>query len=327
MNKLVTALVAALLVVSVVAGKLWLDLRDMGTQNKELQAQVTELKSSRLAATMMPRLPMPAPDATSAPVVAGQPNAPVAPGRPVNREAAQRAGGAMRDMVQQTLASPEGQQMVQGILRAMLPQQYPDLGKALNLTPAEEQKLYDLLARQQADAAQGTIGQMAGGRGDPAAMQEMQRKNQERQKANDAELAAMLGSKYPQYQEYQGTLATRQQVNRLQTSLGTGSNALSDAQSKSLISALAAEQARIDQATRNSATSGNQQTAEERQQRATENNNRLISVASSQLNPQQLESYKRQLEQEQNVGRLLGGRQRLQGNGGGMGGIPPVAPR
>ncbi len=60
----------------------------------------------------------------------------------------------------------------------------------------------------------------------------------------------MLGSKVPQWQEYQRTLPFRRQVNQLQATLGD-ENALSASQSKALMTALDAERTRIQEDSRN----------------------------------------------------------------------------
>jgi hypothetical protein len=138
-------------------------------------------------------------------------------------------------------------------------------------------------------------------------MQEMQRRTTAMQQANEAELAATLGNKYPKWEEYQSSLQVRQQVSQLKNSLGTSGSTLSDAQSQQLITALAAEQKRINQETRNNPMSGrNQQEILEQQlERTVDSNRRLVDVASGYLNPQQLESYRRQLELQERLQRTI----------------------
>jgi hypothetical protein len=197
-------------------------------------------------------------------------------------------------------------------LRAMLPRQYPDLAKELGLTPAETEKFFDMLVKHQMSTT-GSALNLLGGNGsqDAAAMQDARRKVQEQQTANQAELATMLGDKLPKYQEYQRTLPMRQQVSQLQAALGTGNNALSDTQSKQLITALSAEQSRIQQDRRNAprqpqqAAANPQAAIEQQLQRAAEENRRMVDAARSSLNPQQLENYQQLLEQQQNMQRTL----------------------
>ncbi|MEO6081355.1 MAG: hypothetical protein ABIQ86_16540 [Steroidobacteraceae bacterium] len=303
MKKLVLALAATVVGISIVATQLWLELRREREQNTQLQARVTEMQTKQLATTLLPTppptaIPAPAPEVATA----GAVGAPAAPNAPPRRDRAAVVAG-----IREVLSSPEVRDMARSTVRAMLPQRFPDLAKELNLTPAEAEKFFDLLAGQQLDGTGGAIAVLADGTPDRA---EMQRRAQETQKANDAQIAAALGNKYSKWQDYQASLPTRRQVTQLQSTLGASGNTLSDAQSKSLITALAAEQARIDEDARRlpSAAGANPQSAlEARQQRTEENNRRLLNVASTQLNSQQLDSYKKMLDQQTNVSRLLQG--------------------
>jgi hypothetical protein len=216
----------------------------------------------------------------------------------------------MTAMVREMIASPEGREMTRSQLRMVLPVQYPDLGKALGLSPEEVEKFYDLLASQQMDLAVDQIDLLGGGAPDPADFQEAQRRSQAKQQANEAELSAMLGNKYPQWQEYQSTLTVRQQVSQLQAALSPAGSSLNDAQRQQLITALAAEQKRITQENNSSpATPGRtqQEMMEQELQRLAETNRRLVDAASGHLNSQQLESYRRMLEQRERLQRTVMG--------------------
>ncbi len=70
-------------------------------------------------------------------------------------------------------------------------------------------KFYVLLGKQAADSVGDAMGLLGGGSG--AAAQEAGRKMVEKQLANDKAMAALLGGRYPQWEEYQGTMAARQQ--------------------------------------------------------------------------------------------------------------------
>lgn len=308
MNKSSVALSAAVLAIAIAAAYLWQELRTSREQIAALQTRVNELQNAQMLGRTAPSsVNAPAPSSASAASAAPGETAaaPTAPARPGENRA------AMADMVKQLINSPEARNMG----RMMLAQSLPDLGKELNLNPTEEEKLLDLIARQQADTAGEAIG-MLGQAQDPAARQQLQRQIEEKQKANQAEIASMLGSRYPQYQQYQDTLPTRNQVNQLKAQLGTGSNALSDAQSKSLITALAAEQKRINEQPRIAVAAGsNPQTfMAEQARRREDNNRRLADAAATQLNAQQLDTYKKMLEQR-NFGNLQGGARRQGGAG------------
>jgi len=199
--------------------------------------------------------------------------------------------------------------MLRSQLRMMLPVQYPDLGKALGLSPAELEKFYDLLVKQQLEQASGQLALLGGG-GNPSPdeIQEAQRTARAREQANAAEMSAMLGSKYPQWQEYQSTLTVRQQVSQLQASLGAAGSSLSDSQSQRLIKALAAEQTRITEESRSAPTTTartRQEMLEQELDRLSETNRRLVNVASAHLDSQQLDSYRKMLEQRERLKRTV----------------------
>jgi hypothetical protein len=310
MKTLVAALAAGLLAISIVAVNMWQQLHDMRTQTTQLRERVTQLQAAQLAAAMAPS----APAAVAAPAAAGITGAPpqaqaAAPAPAADRD--KSAGNALLEGISQMLATPEGREMMLGQARMLMPQMYPGLGKALALTPAEEERFFDMLARQQTDSSGDTLGALGGGTPDRATREEMQRKAMERQQANQAEVAAMLGGKVAQWQEYQATLPVRRQVGQLQSSLGTG-KALSEAQSGSLIAAINAEQTRIAQDRRNEprpAAGAPQNFAEAQLQRVTETNRRLLSAATPHLNAEQLASYKRMLDQEESLTRRMVQRQ------------------
>jgi len=298
MNKLVVILGVALVTVGVGLVYVLQQLGELRNQNGELQARVTALESAPnpLASLFTPRS-APAANAGDIPTS----DAPTTPGqaRPAARAA---AANALLAGIQEMVSSPEGKQMALAQTRSRLQQRYPDLAKVLNLSPEEANKLLDLIARQQMDLAGDSLNMLTGANRE-GGLQALQGQVQASRQASDAELAAMLGNKYPQWQEYQKSLPTREQVTRLQTVLGTSGNTLSDTQSNALITALAAEQQRISQ---ESASAGTQ-TPEQRQQRTADNNRRLVNTASGHLNAQQLESYKNMLDQQQNITQLLRG--------------------
>lgn len=328
MNKLTVAACAALLVVGIAAAHLWRELRDERAQTNLLQTRVIDLEAS-LAATRF-ALPVPPPAAETTAVVenagaTANDEPPAAPAAPV---ANRPVRAAVADVIQQTLATPAGRDMLRSLARNALPRQYPDLGKELGLTPEEVDEFFDLLTSQQLGLADDSLGLLAGGAAqDPAARQEAQRRLLEKQSANEAELAAKLGSKYPKWQEYQGTRATRQQVDRLRSTLATGNDALSEAQTQPLVTALAAEQARIDQETREwerTAARSSSNMVEDQLQRMSENNQRLVNVASSHLNTRQLEQYRRMLDQNATMARSVAGM--MGGQGAARGDREPAAP-
>jgi hypothetical protein len=87
--------------------------------------------------------------------------------------------------------------------RAFLPITYPDIGEALGLEPEQEAALFDLFTQQVSRIPSGSVGD------DPA--QAYMRLYQ----ANEAEIASLLGSKYPLWRQYQTETPIRDQMNDL----------------------------------------------------------------------------------------------------------------
>lgn len=307
LKKLVAVLAATVLVTSIVAAYLWLELRTEREQNRELAARVAALESAQLAQASMPRplepLAPPVAAVTGPQAAAGQ-TVPASAAEPAAREQPDRRGAnPLIAGLREAVSSPEGREFARSMMRGMLPRQYPDLARELDLTQQEAEQFFDLLAKHQDALGVDSMGLLAGGVQDPAARQEMQRRLVEKQQANEAELAAMLGSRYPKWQEYQSTAVARREVNELRAALSS-SNPLSEAQSKALITALAAEQARIQQEERNWAASAGRDSAnmiEEQLQRVTEGNRRLFDVAAAHLDSVQLDLYRRQREEVTNM--------------------------
>jgi hypothetical protein len=299
MKKLVAVLCIAVAGLGFAAIYLLQQLNDERRQNADLQARVTTLESAQQAAAAtlanQPALaPAPAQQAVAPiPGSAAPPATPAATQRP--------NAGALAGVAKEVLGSPEGRAMVQPMLVAAIRQQYPDLGKELGLSKEEEDKLFDTMIKQQLDLSSESMNLLTGDNLTPEAMQEMERKAREKQQANQAELAAMLGSKYPKFEEYQGTMAARQQVSQLNNVLGASGGALSDTQSKQLIAALAAEQKRITQETNaNPLPAGRtrQEMLDQQLQRTADNNRRLADAASAYLTTSQLDSYRKMQEQQ-----------------------------
>lgn len=306
MNRVVVGLSVALTAIATVVVLQWRQLREADHQVAQTLERVTALKADHLARTVGAAAPpavLPSPvqmSGTSAAQVQAVVPAPVS-GVAVQRET------EPFESIDRMLASPEGREMLLGQLRMILPRQYPDLAKELDLSPAQEEKFFELLARQQADTRAETQRVRDSGPQDRAAIEERQRQAQERQRTHQAEVAAVLGAKVPEWQEYQRTLPVRRQVQLLKASLGSGGNALTDMQSRPLIQALAVEQARIQDEGRSAPRAGGtpQEFREQQLQRTMERNRRLLGVASSHLNPQQVESYRRMLEQEESLERTM----------------------
>lgn len=303
MRKLMVVLAVTLLIGALVTGLLWQRVQDERVANGALQARVTALEAM-LPAAATPDAPTAAPAAVEA---FAQTEAAAAPASANAAEQVQALTAGIRQM----MASPEGRELTRAQARMTMSMQYPHLGAELGMSPAEVDKFYDLLARQQADLTVFTMDATTDAGTDNAGTQEMQRKLAEQRRANDAELVAALGDKAAQWRTYQQSLPLRQQVAQLQLRLGGDNDALSDAQARPLVATLAAEKARIDGEQRNAPRlpqgSTREQYMAQQQQRRTDSNRRLLEAAAAHLTPQQLASYKRMMDQELEMERAIMG--------------------
>jgi hypothetical protein len=169
----------------------------------------------------------------------------------------------------------------------------PDVGEALGLTAEETNKLLELLATHQ-DSTSAVFNSSAEGNPPPSA-EERSAALQAQQQANDAEMQAMLGSKYSQWKDYNETRSAWQQRRDLGAVLDAGGIPMTDAQSKSLITALATEQRYITQQNRDAANQG-RPFSESMVRYTPERRQRLLDAASLHLTPQQVEGYRGMLE-------------------------------
>lgn len=189
------------------------------------------------------------------------------------------------------MASPEAKARLRNTTRALMDSAYPDIGEAIGLSATESEKLLNLLVSHQENSntvfnrvADGTIN-----RQDRAA--ELQKV----QDANDAELQAMLGSRYSKYKDYRETVSVWQQRRDLRAVLDASGTPLSEAQGRALIIALSAEQRRINDQTRYASAQGTP-SADTRARYSPDKRQRLLDSAAVHLSPQQLEAYKGMLE-------------------------------
>lgn len=179
------------------------------------------------------------------------------------------------------LASPENLERARVLDRARAPSQYPGVGQALGLSPEEEDRLYDLLARQQATALQHVADYASSGESRSQYAARIAREN-------EAEVASLLGSKYAQWKEYKDELPSRRQVIDLEAVLRASSTPLSDAQARALIPVLAL-------ARKSSLQRGGPQYSPENRQA-------LVDAASGYLTPEQLDAYSQMLDRQQGAG-------------------------
>jgi hypothetical protein len=310
MKKLPLVLSAATLAVAIVAAVLWKQLHAERANLAELRSRVTAMEGAPAT------FPADVAQSTPAAVITNQGASVVTPPAAsttaaVNEDLRLDVGKGVADV----LASQEGREMTQNMVRSTLAQQFSDLAAELKLTPAEAEKFIDLLAKQASDTTGDVLG-MLGGAG--AASADSQRKMVERQLENDREIARTLGDKYPAWQEYQGIIAARQQVAQLRSLLGSGQDALSEAQSKPLITALGAEQTRINREEQSRLSTAarsaqNINVIEDQLKGMSAHNERLVNAAASHLSNSQLDRYKRMLGQQETMLRTIMGSMNGQG--------------
>lgn len=304
MNRITGILAVVLVAMLTMAGKSWRDLRELNAEVAEAQRRVADLRSSLVATSMAGQLPATEPAAVAA---AGSMAAATAPAAAASgRPDGETAMSSMMSAVGAMYETEEGRAMLQAQLRANFPRMYPGLAGELGLSPAAEEKFFDMLARQQAATAAVSLNAGNAASGDRAANQERARQMEERRRADEAELASMLGDKLPQWQAYQKSLPDRRQLDQLQTALGR--NALSESQTKSVLASLAEERIRIEQDRRSrriAPATNAREAAEANLQRELDENRRLLNAASVHLNPAQVAGYEQMLQQQAEMAGVL----------------------
>jgi hypothetical protein len=288
----------ALVAVGGVAIHMWQQVALDRQQIADLQSQLQQAQTAQQNAE--------AALARQARELANRPESTIALAAPAPAPAASKAtvsatSTALADEMRKQMTDPKGRDVRRAQRRMLLPQLNPGLGKWLDLPPDQENKLLDLMAKQESEQSEMLLD--PANRNDPAAQQEAMRKAQAQNQANEADLAALLGDRYPRYQQYKQTMPVHRQVSQLQTMLGSGADGLPDAQAKSLTNTLVAEQLRVNQerasAQAAAPTLNVQEMLRQQQQRTVESNRRLLQVATSLLNPQQLASYRTLIEQQE----------------------------
>lgn len=173
----------------------------------------------------------------------------------------------------ETDVSPENTARVKTVLVASMHNEYPDVGKVLDLSRDEVDRLFDLLYKQSFGSIEA--------RGSSA----------------EDELEELLGSKYEKWQEYKTELPTRRQVRDLAAVLDSAGSPLTDSQRNSLIPALVDAERRNSQARAVATETGSLDEVISRLSRFTPEANRYrLDTAAAHLTPQQLESYQQVLD-------------------------------
>lgn len=302
MDKKNAVLGGVLLVIGIVVAVLFIEVKSQRERNAGLLARVTELEAARLLAA-------PVAGVTTQPASAPQGGS-TGPAEPAAATAAAPVPAGevnpVGEMVRQMIESEEGREYTRSMSVLALKEQYPDLAQALGLTEEQAGKLIDLLARHRVETGVDRMTLIDTPR-NRAAAERLARSIAEKDQAKEGELAALLGDKYMQWKDYQRTAADRhredlqrRQVEQLRTAVSAPGRPVGDAQFSALRAELDAEQQRIQVESRGLGLQ--QQVA-----RVTDDNQRLLDVASRHLDPVQLESYRRHLRQQADLMRMMAG--------------------
>jgi hypothetical protein len=291
MKKSVGITAALLAMGGVLAAYFWLQLRDERQRGSELMARVEALEAVAPAAPSAGVAPAGAtsPQAATPPVVQAQ------------------GGGADSDKspmaaILATMQTPQGREATRMMMRGMMTQLYPDVEQELGITAEEKEKLFDLLIRQQDDMTAESLALVTGG-GDPAAARDLQRRLMEKEAEHQRELTALLGGKYPQWEEYQGTAVARQQLGQLRLALAASGHPLSGAQETALVKAFAGEVTRSQKEEREwmLTAADSPDVMQESMRRALKVQQNLLALSKPHLTDAQLAQFRRQIEQQEKM--------------------------
>jgi hypothetical protein len=215
------------------------------------------------------------------------------------------AAGNAQANVPQASASPVDLQK-RAEFRKKVVEAYPDLATELQLEPEDADRFLDLLARQQMEISE-LIASRARENRDGDYSDSLMRDIRTMERADDAEQAAMLSGKFPEWLQLQETQLQQSPVDQLTGMLLRQGIGLPESTLDPLVVALAAEQKRIEQQKPgDSEASGNSRRQELQQElRYTSNSRQLLKVASRYLDQRQLDAYAQLLEQRRRTAEHL----------------------
>jgi hypothetical protein len=339
MNKVLVALAMGAVGTAVYC---WSELSAEREQRMRLEARIAELERVRTS----PVATQPEPHAAEATVAKPQPQNPFAArpsararltGEPTEKkdpEDARRMLQAAREQQLRMLQDPEYRDAVRAQHRLNMQRAYADLALFMNLTDAETEQLLDLLSEQAMRSMEQRprFGRMGPPNEDD--VREMQRAFEEQRKQNEAEIAALLGPKYTEWQQYQQDGWARAQVSNLRQALALSDEPLRTEQVKQLVDVIAREQQQLaPRAQGSSMGATGRPTAEmmarwteERIEQTKQAHERIRLAASSFLSASQYEQLRRQQEQEIKLQELHARQQRARAEAQARGEIPPDPP-
>lgn len=304
MNKTVAVTAALLVGAGAFASYSWLQLREERQRGSELVARMEALEAGAPVA-VAPSAATPAVEASAAAppqVAAAPPRSSPQPAQAPRTAAGDSERSPVAAMVE-TMLAPEGREAMNSMLRGVIAQLYPDVEQALGLTAEEKEKLFELLIREQGGSSADALALLNAGGNDPAAAREIQRKVAEQQAESQRELAALLGSKYPKWEEYKSEASARVLLNQLRPMLAASGNPLTEVQEKALVKAFAGELARNEKDEREwmLTAADSPDMMQESMQRALKQQRNLVDLAKPHLNDAQLAQYRRLAEQQEKL--------------------------
>lgn len=350
MSKLTMALTVATIASAGASTYLWQELGDEREQRTTLQSRVMELERSQPIARSAPPVELidPAPLPENPPAAPENPQPPAPAMRPTGALPAPAMSGVWsatppdpelrrrimesREQHMRMLKDPEYRELMRSQHRLGLEQAYADLGPLLGLTADEADRLLDVLAEHSIRNMEQPpmFGPTPGAPPDQADIRERQQAFAEQRKNNEAEIAAVLGPKYGEWQAYQQNGWARGQVTRLRQTLALSGEPLRQDQIKPLVDAIAREQSPAQMAspyTISGRPNAEMQarTAEDMLERTRQSNERIRMAASGWLSPAQLEQLQRQQERELKMQELAVRQQRARAEAQARGELPPDA--
>lgn len=297
MNKLVTALAAAVLMAGTVSLGLWWQLRAERERGAELAARVAPTPMVEMAEVLVQPMGPSSPVTDAGP--AGTTPAPRSEALAGTAPAATAVAPAPGR--QPGPAQPAADPMT-GMMEAVIRQSYPDVAGELGLTDAEASQFLSLFVRLQSETGTQFMDLMTGGTMDAGRRQQRQLQMLEKERADEAALRQHLGNKYPRWEEYQSKAEARATVNELRTALATVGNPLTDPQADALVTIFASDASRVREEERawlqSDAARGSSNLMVERMQRQLDRQKRWVELAAPRLDAEQLVHFRSTIEQQ-----------------------------
>lgn len=344
MSKWIFALTIATVASAGASTYFWQELRTEREQTATLQSRIAQLEHDRETAAAA----MPAPEPEPVEEPAAPPAAVTTPAKPAARVATNAVaangliafGGGnvdpkMRERMFQArqdqmrmLQDPEYRELMREQQKHGLRQHYNDLDVLLGLSDEQAEQLLDVLAEQSIRGME----QQPPFMGEQPTEDEMRAyrsKMEDARRKSESEIAAVLGSRYSEWQQYQQSGWARSQVSRLRQTLATGNEPLRQDQIKPLVEAIAREQKQALNTVRPTAPSPRPDAmeqarmAEEWLERTAQSHERIRASVSGLLSPSQYQQLERQQQQELKMQELGVRQQRARAEAQARGELPP----